>query len=55
VLRLFILIIFYYSLSTMKKNKNAPLGKALIKSIQKKNFVSPHDEMAIFFQKSETN
>lgn len=42
-------------MSTTKKNKAAPLGKALMKSIQKKNFVVPHDEMAVFFQKSETN
>lgn len=39
-------------MSTTKKNKGAPLGKALIKSIQKKNLGTPHDDLAVFFQKS---
>lgn len=42
-------------INNMSKSKNSPLGKAIIKSIQKKNQYTPHDDMAIFFQKSETN
>ena len=40
----------------MKKNKSQTTpGKALINNLTKKNYKVPHDDMAIFFQKSQTN
>jgi hypothetical protein len=36
----------------MKKKSKTSLGKAIIKSVIKKNVQVPHDDMAIFFQKS---
>lgn len=40
----------------MKKQKHqGALGKALMNNLNKKNMYTPHDDMAVFFQKSERN
>lgn len=40
----------------MKKHRQpAALGKALVNNLNKKNMYTPHDDMAVFFQKTEKN
>jgi hypothetical protein len=38
-----------------RKQGQAPLGKALMNNLNKKNAYTPHDDMAVFFQKSQNN